>query len=82
MTFDFSRVNWLYIGLAAAFWLICVLSMWHRPNGTMGEQYREFNRSHPDARLSYDEWAKLAPPGHGAPVPPGRKEPIILWSAF
>jgi hypothetical protein len=76
MAFDFTHVNWLYLGLAVAVWGIAVVAIWRKGNPSLLEQHVRFGLENPEARLQFDDWLSMGPPGH-APVTPGRRTPII-----
>jgi hypothetical protein len=79
MTFDFSRVNWFYIGISMAIWLALAIGRWRLGEVSMLDQYLNHSRQygHYENHLDVTDWTATASSSDGGAVESNRWKAVI-----
>lgn len=76
MSFDFSRVNWLYVGISIAIWLALVVARWCQGDVSVSDQYFSWarqNASHSDVSA----WVASGSSSDGGPGASDRVKAVM-----
>ena len=85
MTFDFSRVNWLYLCIGIACWLVLLVVRWRMGNISLADQYFSWTRQNGQGgnHMSAGDWSKLSSddggPGTGVRIKAVINITLAFW---
>jgi len=79
MTFDFARVNWLYLLVAIALWMVVLVVRWRMGSASSADQYFSRTRGSGDAHMSPADWFGT-PSDEGGPGEGDRVKAVVTIS--